>query len=152
MEKQSNRKGKRPKKNGYSKEPEMQLEEYLKLKTEMAKNGWEIEEHTGTAGWGGKIGYIGYAVWAERWDWHGKSSASLTGNKISLFALCDDAADKEKVLQAMRRLSDLTKRAWKEFPDSIPELNAKGELSEAHMVRPFADGKPRRDKGAGQPS
>ena len=34
----------------------MQLEEYLKLKTEMAKNGWEIEEHTGTAGWGGKIG------------------------------------------------------------------------------------------------
>lgn len=152
MEKQSNRKGKRPKKNGYRKEPKMQLEEYLKLKTEMAKNGWEIEEHTGTAGCGGKIGYIGYAVWAERWDWHGKSSASLTGNKISLFALCDDAADKEKVLQAMRRLSDLTKRAWKEFPDSIPELNAKGELAEAHMVRPFADGKPRRDKEAGQPS
>ena len=127
----------------------MQLEEYLKLKTEMAKNGWEIEEHTGTTGWSGKIGYT---IWAERWDWHGKSNAYLTGNKISLFALCDDAADEEKVLQAMRRLSDLTKRAWKEFPDSIPELNAKGELTEAHMVRSFADGKPRRDKETGQPS
>lgn len=126
----------------------MQLGEYVKLKTEMAKNGWEIEERTGTAGWGGKIGYT---VWAERWDWHGKSSASLTGNKVSLFALCDDAADEEKILQAVRRLSGLTKRAWEEFPDSIPELNAKGELAEAHMVRPFADGKPRRDKGTAKP-
>lgn len=126
----------------------MQLGEYLKLKTEMVKNGWEIEERTGTAGWDRKIGYT---VWAERWDWHGKSSASLTGNKVSLFAMADDAAEEEKVLQAIRRLVALTKRAWEEFPDSIPELNAKGELAEAHMVRPFADGKPRRDKGAAKP-
>ena len=49
--------------------------EILKLKIDLVKMGWQIEERTGTDGWGD--GKVGYTIWIFRPDWRGKDVYSL---------------------------------------------------------------------------
>lgn len=113
--------------------------EILKLKIELVKMGWQVEERTGTDGWAdGKIGYI---IWISRPDWHGKEIYSLNAQmEMSLHGLCDDATNEEKMLKTVKDLKTLAEKAWSKFPDSIPEQNAHGELVEKVMFRKFSDG------------
>ena len=114
--------------------------EILKLKMELVKMGWQIEERTGTDGWAD--GKIGYTIWISRPDWHGKDIYSLiTRPEMHLHGLCDDATNEEKMLKTVKDLKTLAEKAWNEFPNSVPVQNAYGELVDEVLFRKFSDGR-----------
>lgn len=115
--------------------------EILKLKIDLVKMGWQIEERTGTDGW--SDGKIGYTIWISRPDWHGKDIYSLTAQpEMYLHELCDDATNEETMLKTVKDLKTLAEKAWNEFPNSIPVQNAYGELVDEVLLRKFSDGMP----------
>lgn len=66
-----------------------------KIKLSMAKLGWNIEERISDDGWGDSIGY---RIWFKRWEWHGKETLTLIGNKVCFTGATSDAFDYEAVL------------------------------------------------------
>lgn len=88
------------------------------LRRELFAEGWFSEDRLTSFGW--KNG--GYSVWFERWDWHGARC-----DKVCVHAHTPDLS---KMADAVAEAATLARRAWAEFPDSIPRLDASFELVE----------------------
>ena len=96
----------------------------------LVNEGWTVEDKITSQGWGDSIGY---SVWAKRWDWHGREIDVQFNRHVSN---AENEAEIEKVLQ---ELLSLTREAWNEFPDSVPEECGKGTLVKKNLVFPFSE-------------
>lgn len=117
----------------------LSMNEIYQIRLEMKELGWESNDQLSTLGW--QNGY-GYSIWFERYDWHGKSTSSITGNHVCFHEHEKDGSDYEKVLEAVKKCADKAKQAWIDFPCSIPHQYADG-IREAIMFIPFEEGKDR---------
>ena len=96
-----------------------------KIKLSMAKLGWNIEERISDDGWGDSIGY---RIWFKRWDWHGKETLTLIGNK-------------EAVLNIVYKTAKKTRKAWHDFPRDVPCTNTGGEVVPERLLVPWERGR-----------
>ena len=101
-----------------------------RLKMRLANEGWEVEDKITSQGWGDSLGY---SVWAKRWDWHGKMVDVQFNRHVS------DANNEVEIEKALEELLSLTRKAWNEFPDSVPEERKKGFLVKKNIIIPFSD-------------
>ena len=122
----------------FSSEEKIHTDWLIQIKQEMASQGWNIEEKISKEGWHGKTGYT---IWFKRSDWHGKLTYSLTGHQVVFVGMTENAFAYDSVVEVVRNTAEKAKKAWNDFPDSIPFQNAKGEILEDVMCFPFSDGK-----------
>ena len=113
-------------------------DQLFQIKQEMASLGWDIEEKFSKKGWRDRTGYT---IWFKRSDWHGKLTYSLTGHQVVFVGTTENAFAYDSVIKTARNTAEKAKKAWEDFPDSIPFQNAKGEILEDVMFYPFSDGK-----------
>lgn len=100
------------------------------LKMQLVNEGWTVEEKITSQGWGD---FIGYSVWAKRWDWHGRAIDVQFNRHVS------DARNEAEVKNALQELLSITREAWVKFPDSIPEECGKGTLVKKNLILPFSE-------------
>lgn len=113
------------------------MDKIMKIKIQMAKLGWDVEEKISSNGWGRKIGYT---VWFKRCDWHGKFTYSLTGHIVH-FVGCCGTLDYESILNTIHDTAKMARKAWHDFPDSIPFQTANNKVMKDVMFFDFKDGK-----------
>ena len=113
------------------------MDDIYKIRLEMKKLGWSSEDRFSTLGW--ENGY-GYSIWFKRIDWHGKNAYSITGHHICFHEHIKDGGNYEKVLETVKKCADKAKKAWKDFPESIPHQFTNG-IREDIMLIKFEDGK-----------
>ena len=77
----------------------------MALRQEMAAEGWHSHDRLTEHGWG--KGNLGYSVWFERWNWHGRHCDSLC-----FHAHTDDLS---RIGEAVQHAANLARRAWVEF-------------------------------------
>ena len=111
-------------------------EKIQKLKIKMILDGWEIEEKYSNDGWNN---CSGYTIWAKRDDWHEKYAHMLTGHSVVFWESCKEITNPTEMLRTVSALRDRVRKAWKEFPTSVPYQNAIGEIWEDTCVTPFAN-------------
>lgn len=114
------------------------MDELTKIQLEMARLGWSIETKISREGWSGTVGYT---VWFKRSDWHGKLTYSITGSEVYFVGTTENVYNYDSVVATVRKTAEKAKKAWDDFPDSIPYQNAKGEIIKATMFYPFEEGK-----------
>lgn len=114
------------------------MDEIMKIKHEMAQLGWDIEEEIMGNSWRNKTGYH---IWFRRSDWHGKFTYSLTGHEVVFNGFTPNINDYEAIMKTIKKTADKSKKAWNDFPDSIPYQNAKGEIRKDIMFHPFEQGR-----------
>lgn len=112
------------------------MNDIYKIRLEMKKLGWESEDKLSPTGW--SDGY-GYSIWFKRYDWHGKNAASITGHDVCFHEHEKDGSEYDKVLATVIACAEKAKKAWLDFPDSIPHQYANG-IRQATMFVPFAEG------------
>lgn len=71
-----------------------------------------------------------FQIWFERWDWHGRRCDSVTFHSGCSAPLADMAGTSTSMLNRIRRAAARALEAWERFPDSIPQQDADGGLSE----------------------
>ncbi len=111
-------------------------EKIQKLKLEMILDGWDIEEKYSNDGW---KDHPGYTIWAKRDDWHEKDAHMVTGHAVIFWESCKEITNPTEMLGTVSALRKRTQKAWKDFPDSVPFQNAKGENLEDTCITPFAN-------------
>lgn len=109
-----------------------------KIKLSMAKLGWNIEERISDDGWGDSIGY---RIWFKRWDWHGKETLTLIGNKVRFTGATSDAFDYEAVLNIVYKTAKKARKAWHDFPRDVPCTNTGGEVVPERLLVPWERGR-----------
>jgi hypothetical protein len=114
------------------------MDELMRLQLEMTSLGWDVETKISNEGWGDSVGY---SIWFRRGDWHGKLTYTIIGDDVVFMGTYANAADYNGVLRMVKRIVERAKKAWNDFPDSIPCQNVKGEVKQAVMIRPFYEGK-----------
>lgn len=114
------------------------MDELTKIQIEMASLGWDVETKIDGDGWRNKRGFM---IWFKRSDWHGKFTYTITGREVVFLSTAPDANDFEEVVKAAKRAAERAKKAWNDFPNSIPCQNARGEVIEDTMHFPFEEGK-----------
>lgn len=110
-----------------------------KIKREMARLGWNIEERISDDGWDRKS--KGYSIWFKRPDWHGKNVYTITGHEVCFHGHIGDFMMSQGVLRVVKETATKAKQAWNDFPDSIPYQTSTGEVVKDKEVIPFAEGK-----------
>lgn len=113
------------------------LDEIYRIRIEMKELGWESEDSFTPMGW--KNGY-GYSIWFRRYDWHGKNAVSITGHEVSFSCHQKSGDDYAAVLKTVQECAEKAKKAWIDFPDSIPYETANGTIKEDLMFVPFSEG------------
>ncbi len=88
------------------------------IRLAMSATGWRSHDQITDQGWGDKVGY---SIWFERWDWHGKK----TGNKACYHAHTDDLS---KIDETTQKAAEIARRAWAEFPEKAPSILVDGTL------------------------
>lgn len=106
----------------------MYLDKINQIKQHMADLGWTIEEKIGSEGW--SKNRVGYYIKFSRCEWHGKFTVSLTGHDVFFIGLAKNAFDYEEVLNIVHHTAKTARKAWHDFPTSIPYQNAKGNIIE----------------------
>lgn len=113
------------------------MDELMKIQLEMTSLGWDVETQITGNGWRDNIGFI---IWFKRSEWHGKFTYTITGHEVVFIGQTPNANDYNAVLETVRKTAEIAKKAWDDFPDSIPYQNAKGEVIKDIMHYPFESG------------
>ena len=114
----------------------------MKIKLEMVGLGWDVQTKITGEGWRDNIGYM---IWFRRSDWHGKFTYTITGRDVVFFDTTKNVYDYNAVIETVRKTADKAKKAWDDFPDSIPCQNAKGDVIQDVMHCSFHNGKDIKD-------
>lgn len=114
------------------------MDELMKIQLEMIGLGWDIETKISGEGWRDSVGYM---IWFKRSDWHGKFTYTITGHEVVFVGNTKDANDYAAVLKMVKQTAEKAKKAWDDFPDSIPYQNAKGEVRKDIMFCTFEEGR-----------
>lgn len=117
----------------------MLFDKINRIKQSMADLGWTIEEKISSDGWSNN--QIGYFIKFSRFDWHGKFTISLTGHNVFFIGLAKNAFDYEEILNTVHHTAKIARKAWHDFPKSIPYQNAKGDIIEDLMIFPWEKGR-----------
>lgn len=117
----------------------MHLDKINQIKQYMADLGWTIEEKISSEGW--SQNRVGYYIKFSRCEWHGKFTVSLTGHDVFFVGLAKNAFDYEEVLNTVHHTAKTARKAWHDFPTSIPYQNAKGDIIEDVMIFPWEKGR-----------
>lgn len=115
-----------------------EADEIMQIKQEMASLGWDVEEKIAGEGWRENNGYT---IWFRRSDWHGKFTYTITGNEVFFLGRTKNVHDYETILKTVKDTAEKAKKAWNDFPNSIPFQTAKGEVIEDVMIYPFEEGR-----------
>jgi len=102
----------------------------MDLRAEMMAEGWSSCDRVTQQGWGPTPGY---SVWFERWDWHGRRTLLLIGNKAVYHA---HRPSLDQIFDAVLEASDRARRAWTDFPDCPPSQGGRNELIEQTPLLP----------------
>lgn len=113
------------------------MNEWIKLKIELVKLGWEIDEKMVQT----KEGSVAYSIWVSRSEWHGKDTYSITGNSVTFFGNIQNFENEKEVEAVVKKLYDTAVKAWNSFPTAVPRLNSSGELEAAPTSVQFAQAK-----------
>ena len=114
------------------------MDELMRIKLEMSELGWDVEEKISDTGWKDSVGY---SIWFKRSDWHGKSSYSITGKAVVFHEHAKDVHDYCAVINTVKAAAERAKRAWRDFPDSIPYQTVSGDVRiDDVMFRPYEGG------------
>lgn len=113
------------------------MDELMEIQLEMSALGWDVETKISSEGWGNTIGYT---IWLRRSDWHGKNTYTITGKEVVFVGTHSNANDYDGVLKMVKRIAETAKKAWDDFPDSIPYQNAKNKVVTDVMFCAFQDG------------
>jgi hypothetical protein len=81
----------------------------------MWAEGWTSEDQLTTNGWGSGLGY---SIWFNRWDWHGKK---LTAFRATYHA---HGLASEGIMRVAEKAASLAREAWAKFPDEPPNQMA----------------------------
>lgn len=114
----------------------------MKIQLEMTALGWDVETKISGDGWRDTIGYC---IWFRRSDWHGKFTYTITGHEVVFVGTYENVNDYEGVLAMVKRTAERAKKAWDDFPDSIPYQNARNEVRKDVMFCAFEEGKDIKD-------
>lgn len=89
----------------------------MALRRELAAEGWYSHDRLTSLGWG--KGQLGYSIWFERWDWHGRHVDSITFHAHT--------PDLSRVAEATAHAAALARKAWAEFDrDHCPRQSNDG--------------------------
>lgn len=87
------------------------------LRAAMQAEGWNSHDRLTDTGWG--KGNVGYSVWFERWDWHGRHVDSVVFHAHT--------SDLSRIAEATAHAASLARRAWVEFDrDHCPRQSNDG--------------------------
>jgi len=92
--------------------------------------GWHSDDRMTEFGWSAGIGY---SVWFDRWNWHGKSC-----DKAYFFSSHPPKGlSVESIDRTVKRAAVLAVQTWFQFqePGNPPHLDANGELRERPRLR-----------------
>ena len=117
----------------------MYFDKINRIKQSMADLGWTIEDKIGSDGWSNN--QIGYFIKFSRFDWHGKFTISLTGHDVFFIGLAKNAFDYEDILNTVHHTAKIARKAWHDFPTSIPYQNANGDIIQDIMIFPWEKGR-----------
>ena len=113
------------------------MDEIMKIKLEMSALGWDVEERITKTGWKNNPGYN---IWFRRSEWHGKLTYSITGHEVFFVGSTHNITDYNRILQTVKSTAEKAKKAWNDFPDSIPFQSANGSVMVDVMFKPFEQG------------
>lgn len=108
-------------------DPAREAAESFALRASLAAAGWESQDRLGAHGWGERPGY---SVWFSRYDWHGR----FLGTAVTVHASDPDLAGAPA---AVLRAGALAVRAWEEFPEAVPRVDARGRLVVDELATKF---------------
>jgi len=91
------------------------LDRLVRLRLAMWAEGWTSEDQLTTNGWGSGLGY---SIWFNRWDWHGKR---LTAFRATYHA---HGLARDGILSVAEKAAALAREAWERFPDEPPNQMA----------------------------
>ena len=75
------------------------------LRAAMQAEGWNSHDRLTDMGWG--KGNVGYSIWFERWDWHGRHVDSIVFHAHT--------SDISRITEATAHAASLARRAWQDF-------------------------------------
>lgn len=113
------------------------MDEVMQIKLEMSKLGWDVEEKITKTGWKKNTGYH---IWFRRSEWHGKLTYSITGHEVFFVGTTRDVNNYAKILSVVKSTAAKAKKAWDDYPDTIPYQTATGEVRTDIMFKPFTAG------------
>lgn len=88
----------------------------MALRVEMANEGWHSQDRLSEMGWGGRVGY---SVWFERYDWHGR--------RIGGVVFHAHTPDLAQMRRAALHAAALARKAWATFgQNQIPRQTPDG--------------------------
>lgn len=91
--------------------------EVFALRAAMQAEGWNSHDRLTDMGWG--KGKVGYSIWFERWDWHGRHV-----DRVTFHAHTDDLS---RIGAVVQHAANLARRAWAEFDrDHCPRQSNDG--------------------------
>ena len=99
------------------------MDKITQIKNEMSKLGWDVEE---------KI-----TIWFRRSEWHGKSTYSITGHEVFFVGMTNDIDNYAKIISIVKATAAKAKKAWNDYPNSIPYQDATGAVRTDIMFKPF---------------
>lgn len=87
------------------------------LRAAMKEEGWNSHDRLTDMGWG--KGNVGYSVWFERWNWHGRHVDSIVFHAHT--------NDLSRIAEATAHAASLARRAWVKFDrDHCPRQSNDG--------------------------
>lgn len=107
----------------------------IQIRLKMKKLGWDSHDRINKGGW---INGHAYSIWFERYDWHGRRTILLTGRSV-IFS--NHTNDYGEIDEATRLCAEKALKAYDEFTDSIPYVNANGETVEDIILGDWNDPK-----------
>lgn len=105
----------------------------MEIRLLMKEQGWDSKDRLTEIGWGGKYGY---SIWFEKWEWHGRSTLKLTGDKVCFHRHTDDLTEIDAITSIC---AEQCIKAYEDFTDSIPTQNAKNQTVSATMYSDWND-------------
>lgn len=109
----------------------------MEIRLYMKDKGWDSKDTISKIGWGDEYGY---SIWFERSDWHGRRTFALTGSRVS-FHYHTDNLDEDNINFIVKTCALQALKAYDDFPNSIPCMNAKGKTVPDLMVGDWNDEK-----------
>lgn len=94
----------------------------IEIRIAMANDGWRSEEELTDLGFGDQTGF---KCFFSRYDWHGKFCDSIYFSKST--------TDLTKTFECVEKAANLAKKAWNDFPDSVPFVSTNGTLLEDEL-------------------
>ncbi|AKA44359.1 hypothetical protein [Paenibacillus polymyxa] len=93
----------------------------MEIRLKMQELGWDSKDQIAEGGW--INGHV-YSIWFERYNWHGRRTLAITGRHVCFHRHTNDVG----MIDTVTRLcAEQALKAYKDFPDTIPCIDADGE-------------------------